>query len=284
MASFECDQAEGLRRMLAGPKPRIFTFFSATSIAEKSAMLVNLGASLSASGNHVVLLDACSSEQGIAHRIDDDVNTRATLVDVARQQRALNQVVRRMPQGFGLASLSRGSVRSTADFDADQIRRVGNTFAVLASQTDILIIDAELDGPDHFSSPIIANSEIVIQVAPGAASIKNAYTVIKRLNDRLGRRPFGILVTASDEQEAQKIYQNMAKTASRYLAIQLRYVGAIPTDEYTTRAARLGRAVTEAFPLAAASVAFRNLAQYFSMVAGGTVLAANRINRVELGA
>ncbi|HSY26137.1 MAG TPA: antiactivator of flagellar biosynthesis FleN protein, partial [Burkholderiaceae bacterium] len=46
MASFDFDQAEGLRRMLAGPKPRIFTFLSATPDDEKSAMLSNLGASL----------------------------------------------------------------------------------------------------------------------------------------------------------------------------------------------------------------------------------------------
>lgn len=281
MASFECDQAEGLRRMLAGPKPRIFTFLSAASVAEKSAMLVNLGASLATDDNHVVLLDACNSANGIIHRMDEDTNTRATLLDVARQQRALNQVVRTMPQGFSLAALTRGSVRSATQYDADQVRRLANIFALLASQTDVLIVDAELNDDDHFSFPIIANSEIVVQVAPGAASIKNAYTLIKRLNEQLGRRPFGILVSGSDEQAAQKIYQNMAKTASRYLAIQLRYVGAIPADEYTTRAARLGRAVTDAFPLAVASVAFRNLAQHFSLSADNPVLTANH---AELGA
>lgn len=281
MASFECDQAEGLRRMLAGPKPRIFSFFSATSSAEKSAMLVNLGASLSAGGNHVVLLDACTSRQGIVNRIDDDANTRATLLDVARQQRALNQVVRKMPQGFALASLTRGSVRSSAQYDADQVRRLGNTFALLASQTDVLIVDAELDDDDQFSIPMIANSEIVVQVSPAAASIKNAYALIKRLNERLGRRPFGILVSAADEAAAQKIYQNLARTASRYLALQLHYVGVIPADEHTTRAARLGRAVTDAFPLAAASVAFRTLAQHFSLSSGSPAPIAHR---VELGA
>ena len=46
MANFDFDQAEGLRRMLAGPKPRIVTFLSATEQDDKGAMLVNLGASL----------------------------------------------------------------------------------------------------------------------------------------------------------------------------------------------------------------------------------------------
>jgi flagellar biosynthesis protein FlhG len=50
LASFDFDQAEGLRRMLAGPKPRVYTFLSAASAEEKGAMLVNLAASLSQAG------------------------------------------------------------------------------------------------------------------------------------------------------------------------------------------------------------------------------------------
>jgi flagellar biosynthesis protein FlhG len=41
-------------------------------------------------------------------------------------------------------------------------------------------------------------------------------------------------------------------------------MGAVPADEYLQRAARLGRAVVDAFPLAGASVAFRRLAGRFA--------------------
>lgn len=264
MASFECDQAEGLRRMLAGPKPRIFTFLSATSAADKSAMLVNLSASLALSGSDVVLLDACSSNDGISHRMGAEL--QATLLDVARQERALNQVVHAMPQGFGLASLTRGSLRAV-NGDQHQQRRLSNAFGVLAAQSDVLMVDAELDANDNFAIPAMANGEIIVQVAPGAASIKKAYALIKRLNAQLGRRPFGILVTGADEQEAAVVYQNMAQAASRYLALQLHSVGFVPQDDHLTRAARLGRAVIDAFPLAGASVAFRGLAERFTLPA-----------------
>jgi flagellar biosynthesis protein FlhG len=257
--------------MLAGPKPRIFTFLSAASGAEKSTMLVNLGASLAAGGSSVVLLDACASNAGIAHRMGLDIP--ATLLDVARQERALDQVVRMLPQGFGLASLTRGSLRASSG-NAEQMRRLANAFGVLAAQSDVLLIDAELDHNDHFSFPALAEGEIVVQVVPGAASIKQAYTLIKRLNAQLGRRPFGILVTGADEREAAAIYQNMAQAASRYLAVQLHSVGSVPSDEYTTRAARLGRAVIDAFPLAVASVAFRRLAERFALSANGARLGA----------
>jgi Mrp family chromosome partitioning ATPase len=61
LANFDFDQAEGLRRMLAKPAPRIVTFLSATPDHDKGAMLVNLGASLARTGNDVLLLDACAS-------------------------------------------------------------------------------------------------------------------------------------------------------------------------------------------------------------------------------
>lgn len=266
MASFECDQAEGLRRMLAGPKPRIFTFLSATSVAEKSTMLVNLGASLAASGSQVVLLDACASQHGIARRMGADLS--ATLLDVARQQRAFDQVVQPMPQGFGLAALTAGS-RYAAVCDVDQMRRLSNTFSVLASQSDVLIVDAELDDNDALPLAAMSAGEIVVQVSPAAASIKEAYSLIKRLNAQLGRRPFGILVTSADEQEARVVYQNMAQAASRYLAVQLHSIGSVPTDDQVTRAAHLGRAVIDAFPMAGASIAFRRLAEHFMVPAQG---------------
>src|SRR5690606_21445300 len=107
--------------MLAGPKPRIFTFLSATSIAEKSTMLVNLGASLAAGGSAVVLLDACASANGIARRVGAEL--QATLLDVARQLRAFERALQAMPQGFSSAALTAGSLYAAVR-DADQRRRL----------------------------------------------------------------------------------------------------------------------------------------------------------------
>jgi flagellar biosynthesis protein FlhG len=261
LASFDFDQAEGLRRMLAGPKPRIVTFLSATSAEEKSAMLVNLGASLAKTGSDVLLLDANSQSQGVAAHLG--IGVGATLMEVTRQERALNEAVQTMPQGFGLATLTRGRLGATAK-DPAQIRRLANTFDVLARQTGMILVDGELNENDSFLIPAMASNDIVIQVSTGAASIKTAYSIIKRLNAQLGRRPFGILVTGANDKEAQIVYENMAQAASRYLAIQLNSLGSVPADEHLKRAARLGRTVVDAFPLAGASVAFRRLAGHFT--------------------
>jgi flagellar biosynthesis protein FlhG len=260
LASFDFDQAEGLRRMLAGPKPRVFTFLSAASGEEKGAMLVNLGASLAQAGRDVLLLDACAGAEGIATRLE--AVRGATLLQVARQERALDDVIQQMPQGFGVAALRRGA-QKLAPKDEEQGRRLDDAFEVLATRADIVVVDAELDKDDTFAIPALASSEIVIQVSSSPDSIKSAYAIIKRVNGQLGRRPFSILVTGASEKEAQLVYDNMAQAANRYLAVKLNSMGSVPADEHLKRAMRLGRAVVDAFPLAGASVAFRRLAGRF---------------------
>jgi flagellar biosynthesis protein FlhG len=262
LSSFDFDQAEGLRRLLAGPTPRIVTMVSAATPAEKCAVLTNLGASLAAAGSTVLLLDACVAPRGVAAQLG--LSPGATLQDVARQQRALNEVAQMTAQGYGVVSLTRGPLRRAAQ-DADSLRRCANAFGVLATQTDILLVDAELDADDMLPLAAMAQGEIVVQVTPDAAAIQAAYGIIKRLNAQLGRRAFSVLVSGAGEHEAALVFDNMAQAASRYLALDLRSVGSVPRDEHVPRAARLGRSVTEAFPLAGASVAFRRLAQRFSL-------------------
>jgi len=259
LASFDFDQAEGLRRMLAGPKPRIVTFLSATPEDDKGAMLVNLGASLAQSGNDVMIVDACEREYGVARRLG--VERGASLLQVARQECALNQVTHAVPQGFSVVNLGHATPAHH-----DDTRRLANTFDVLVKQSagSIIMVDGEFSADSGFPVPVMASSEIVIQVSTSAASITNAYALIKRLSQELGRRPFGILVTGATEAEAKVVYDNMSSAATRYLAVTLSSMGSVPADEYLQRAARLGRAVVDAFPLAGASVAFRRLAGRFT--------------------
>lgn len=256
MASFEFDQAEGLRRMLAGPKPRVISLLSASSADEKNAVLVNLGASLMQGGRDVLLLDACTESEGISCYLD--AVRSASLTQVARGERALEDAVQAMPQGFNLAVLRRAA--QPRPVTPQHVERLDSAFSTLATKVDVVLVDAELDKDDALALPSLAASEIVVQVANNPESIKSAYSVIKRLYGKLGRRPFSIVVTGASEREAQVVYQNLAQVSNRYLAVKLNSMGSVPQDEHLKRAMRLGRAVVEAFPLAGASVAFRQIA------------------------
>ena len=262
MASFTVDQAEGLRRMLEGPKPRIFTFLSATSRADKHSMLVNLGASLVRAGSEALILDATLKGNGVCTALD--MQYGPSLMEVAGQGRSADDAVCKTAQGIGAAMLTRGSVQ-IANGSA-QTRRLTDAFGTLAKRSDIILIDGELDDEHGFPLEAMSGGDIVVQVGPGAASIKEGYAIIKRLNAHLGKRSFGVLVTGASEEEAQVIFKNMAQAASRYLAVPLHSLGCVPADDHLKRAARTGRAVIDAFPLAGASVAFRQLAGRFAVL------------------
>lgn len=256
MASIRIDQAEGLRRMVARPAPRLLTFLSATPDHEKSATLLNLGASLARTGSGVLLVDACTSTRGVGAGLDRMQN--GTLLQAARAERRLADVVLAMPQGFGIAVMSRGVINEFERADMAAL------FGRLTAANDIVLVDAELDARNALPLAAMGEGEIVVQVEDSAASITAAYGLIKRVSEHYGRRPVSILVTGAGLNRAGMIYRNIAAAASRYLALELHSIGSVPPDEHLARATRQGRTVIDAFPLAGASVAFRDLAGRFS--------------------
>ncbi|MHB0991102.1 MAG: MinD/ParA family ATP-binding protein [Burkholderiales bacterium] len=256
MANFSLDQAEGLRRMLSEPKPRIVTLLSTQSAGEKNAMLTNLTATLMQMGSDTVLVDARRTN-GVGLHLN--MQRKKGLLEVARQQCALSDVIQALPQGYSVVAMSGERAARVRD-DETENQRLSKVFSVLAQQYGTMLVDGELDGDDRLPVAALDDGTIVIHLTSDAESIKSAYCLIKRLSAVLGRRSFGILVTQCEEAQGRLVYANLAQTANRYLAVSLHFMGSIPADDHLSRAARLGRSVIEAFPLALASVAFRRIA------------------------
>lgn len=248
--------------MLERPKTRLFTFFSVLSAVEKQAMLFNLGASLREVVSHVLLLDAACCGNDFYNKL---LNTHmATLLDVARQERTLDDVIQALPQGIGLALLARREQFGTVREHAASLSAV---FCSLAAQADIVLFNGELDADDSLPLAAMETCEIVVQLSTNSNSIKSAYMLLKRLIHKLGRRRFSVLVTGGAEKEAQMVFNNINQASSRYMAIQLDFLGAVPADEHLARAAGQGRTVIDAFPLASASLAFKSIAGHFLLPA-----------------
>lgn len=253
MASFQFDQAEGLRRMLgASGGSRIVSVFGAAPAAEKGAILLNLAAMLARAGSSVLVLDACPPGRGFC--AGQDLFPGATLAQAARRECPLEDAVLELPSGVRLAVLGASGAPPGADA----------LFARLARQADVVLVDAEAGAAGELPLAAMRDGEFVVQASPGPQGIMAAYAIVKRLHASLGRRPFGVLVTGAAETAARQVFGNMAQAATRYLGVELHCLGWVPPDEHMERAARLGRPVVEAFPLAGASVAFRHLAGRFA--------------------
>lgn len=256
MASFKVDQAEGLRRMLDKPRPRVLTIFSVLPEQDRNMMLINLGASLAATGSKILVVDASASSSALT-RFVGSINM-PTLSDVLAQERNMYEAVRIVPQGFAFANLSKETVPSAKK--SPHAPRLASMFDMMAEQADATIVSGGLSADDTFPVPAMESGEVWVHISPGPTAVKDAYLLLKRLNGKLGCRKFGLLVTGGTEQDANTVFENMEKTASRYLAADIHLVGFVPADEHIKKAGGLGKSVLDAYPRSISSQAFKRLA------------------------
>ena len=261
MVDFYNDQADGLRRMLATPKPRCVTILSTLEDTARHLMLGNLAVGLKAMGSQVLLLDARRYP-----RVGASLGARRVpcLLETATDGEPATMAVQKIDAGFSFASISHGRCHDLRREDRDGA--ISALFGALARRFDIVLTDAEIDERDELPLFSLDQTQLVIQVSGQTESIKSGYTLIKRLSAVSGRTRFGVLVTQTEEHRARMIYANLAQTAKRYLATPLTYMGFVPPDDHLSRAARAGRSVIDAFPSAVASVAFRQIAGQFSLL------------------
>lgn len=249
------DQAAGLRRMLATPKPRRITVLSTLNDADRHAMLANLAASLAKMGGDTLLVDArtpCPMQE-------------PALMDVAAGRRALGDAVFAQASGaYAKCSMSHGIAMSSAQRHTMD-GAVGKVLDQLSVRYVNMLIDAELDAQGDLPVSALQASTLLVHVTDDEQSIKQGYALIKRIQSSTGRMDAGTLVSGADESRARLIYANLSQTASRYLAVTLRDMGFIPQDDFLRRAIKLGRPVVDVFPSAVASLAFRRVAGQLSM-------------------
>ncbi|OIR02894.1 hypothetical protein GALL_151020 [mine drainage metagenome] len=257
MASFQNDQAAGLRRIMAAPKPRVVSILSASTTAhDQPRLLSNLAASISCHGSDVLIMHASQDSRESSYEVDK----LPTLMDVANEKCTLMHAIKNSNQGFSVAKLMQKNQLNTALNNQVSVR-LDQIFDELASKYEIILVDATLNKNHLLPLDILNASEILIQLTRNPESIKNAYSLIKQICSQLGRRSFGIIVDDATEAQAKIVFRNISQVAKNFMQIELEFFGAIPTDDHLNRAAKLGRSVIDAFPLAAASTAFKHIAQ-----------------------
>lgn len=256
MADFKNDQAAGLRRIMAAPKPRVVSIISASTTQDQSRMMINLAVSIRNQGNEVLIVHASHASREANY----DIAETPTLLDVSTKSASLEDAIKNTNHDLATAKLLQKNQVKVA-LDSDASAQLNLVFDELSNQYEIVLVDATLNNEDLLPLKTLNESEILIQLTRDPESIKDAYTLIKQICAQLGRRAFGIIVDNATETQAQVVFKNISQVARRFMQIELEYFGAIPTDDHLNRAAKLGRTVIDAFPLTPASSAFKLIAQ-----------------------
>jgi len=259
MSNFQNDQAAGLRRIMATPRPRVVSILSAaqdSKIQDQPRLMTNLAASIRCHGSDVLIVHASRDSREASYEID----RLPALLDVATDQATLLSAIKVASHGYYVSKLMQKS-QVNIPLDNKISSQLNRIFNSLARQYEIVLVDATLNKNHLLPLQTLNESEILIQMTRHPESIKRAYTLIKQICSQLGRRPFGIIVDDATDAQAQVVFRNISQVARRFMQVELEFFGAIPSDDHLSRAAKLGRAVIDAFPLATASTAFKEIAQ-----------------------
>lgn len=241
--------------MMTGHRPKIVSVLSTISEQHQPRLISNLAASISKQDSDVLVVQA--GKVNLSHY---GIKALPALSDVANKKIRMEQSVKSSKFGFLTAKLHQKQKRETAQHDASN-PELNQTFENLSSLFEVVLVDATLD--DHHQLPlnILNDHDVLIQLSCDAASIKQAYTLIKRIYSQMGRRSFGIIVSDASDADAASTFKNISHVAKNYMQVELEFFGAIPSDHHLNRAEKLNRVVIDAFPLAKAAKAFKALAQ-----------------------
>lgn len=250
------DQAAGLRRIMSSPKPRIVSILSTSPNHDHARLMANLATPIADNGFDVLILVASDEYNANIYEVEN----QPTLLDVINEKTLLQSAIKNTGNGFSIAKLMPShQVDSPLDLILGQ--QLNSIFCKLAEQYEIVLVDVAINSDDLLPLKALNEGEIIIKLNRQTESIKDSYALIKKIYNQLGSRSFGIIVDNATESQAQAIFVNISEVAKRFLNIELEFFGAIPPDVHLSRAAKLGRTVMEAFPLASASSAFKLIAE-----------------------
>jgi flagellar biosynthesis protein FlhG len=236
---------------------RVLAVASGKGGAGKTSVAVNLAFALARRGRRVCLLDA---DLGLSNvDILLGLAPRVTLEHVLFEGASLADAL--TPAGDGVDVIAGSSgVSRMAELSRPLRARLAEQCASLSGH-DYLLVDNSPGISRQVISLCLACSEILVVVNPEAASITDAYALIKVLKENgLARPPLLLLNRAAGEAQAQAVYARMSQAAATHLRLACRYLGQIPRDGAVAGAAARQLPVLTASPASRAARAFMELA------------------------
>jgi flagellar biosynthesis protein FlhG len=232
------DQAEGLRRLLAGRASRIVAVTGGPLGVGCTAAVVNLAAALSALGKDVLVVD----ERTDVH------SATATLAGAWLRDGDRT----RTPAGFALCAAA-GFARD--GYSDEQLSDF------VDGQADIVLVDAQLGADGAFSALAREAHDVLIVTRVAAQAITEAYACMKRLHFAHAVAQFRVLTNhVGSHADAKTAFDNLAGVASRYLTVSIAEAGCVSADPLVEHARELMHTAVDAFPSSVAARDYRQIA------------------------
>ena len=244
------DQAAKLRRQVELLKEqvsssRVIAVTSGKGGVGKTSISVNLALQLQEMGKKVVILDA---DFGLANvEVMLGIRPRYNLADLIFNNKSIEEIITEGPLGIGFISGGSG-VQDLVNLDKENLKKLITKLVKLDSLYDIVIIDTGAGISDSVVEFVLSSPEVLLVVTPEPTSITDAYSLLKAVNrkkefDR-GQKSIKVITNRVEStREGQEIYDKIRIVVSKFLNIQLEYIGYIPQDK------KIAAAVIEQKPI-----------------------------------
>jgi flagellar biosynthesis protein FlhG len=222
-----CDQAEGLRRLMA---PQTFNLMALpVSAATDDGWIPLLAHALRMLGARPIVLDGSRGRLARAF----GVQPRYELLDLLEGSRSFDAVAHSTPDGVYLIRADRGLdafVATGADCSA-----LARGFARMPQAFDVFLLALPAGELASLAAP--SNTVPVIALDGSDAGLARGYQVIKELSSRFGYRRFATVVREErGAVRARSIHARLMTVARGFLDVEVAFAGGLacnttPADE-----------------------------------------------------
>lgn len=283
------DQAEKLRNIIKSQnqrnvgKSRVITVTSGKGGVGKSNVAINLAIQFTRMGKKVIILDA---DFGLANiEVMFGVIPEYNLGDLIFKGKDIKEIINKGLEGVGFISGGSG-IAKLVNLENEQIRRLVFKLSELETLADIIIIDTGAGISPSVLEFVAASPEVILVTTPEPTSVTDSYALLKALNiyGSFKKEETKIRVLANkvnNNNEAKNLYNKLNMVVSRFLNINLEYLGMIPQDSNISKAVMNQKPISTMYSNSPATKAFEGLAK--TLVSGEvTTEKAGGINRFFL--
>lgn len=207
---------------------KIITITSGKGGAGKTNIAVNLAVSLASQGYKTCLFDA---DIGLANvNILMGLASSINLEDVISGKKKLKEIIIKNWNKIDIIPGS-SSVEQFEFIDKKTLGSLLNQFSNLKGY-DYIIIDTGAGISREVISFCLASSFLVLAIVPEPTSLTDAYSLLKVLKFNGYKNRVNIIVNRCKNLNlGKKVFEKFNLTVSKYIKLDLRYLGMIPEDE-----------------------------------------------------
>lgn len=237
------DQASNLRAQMQrqdgySSPMRVIAVTSGKGGVGKTSFSVNLAIQLEKMGKRVLILDADFGLSNVEVMLG--IRPQYNISDLIYKQKNISDIITEGPMNIGFISGGSG-VQDLGNLDSKQIKLLITKLSQLDSMYDNIIIDTGAGISDSVLEFVLTCPEIMLVVTPEPTSITDAYSLLKAVNRKkefiATQKTINVVSNkVESESEGMEIYKKLNAVASKFLNIQLAYIGYIYQDRNISKA------------------------------------------------